>query len=329
MLLCATERASIAWLQRPAMHVQTLDTALLIEQFLLVLHLRVHVVVLFAQGVKRFVLRFDLDLALLQLRCQRGLLTSEFTALSGECFELLPVAQAVLAGLRLLAQGGQRLPGQSPGLFGFGLLVRGVGGGAGLFGSSHRRVTGDELVATFGLLFFQFFRGHLLRRHGLLQLLALVKLLAPDAQTFAQPGALRMSGAKVVKLLVPLLCQRPLRLRLFGDSRGDGVGAVMLLVMRGLLAFVLAVQRLQRFFAGAAGGFGVLPRLMQRLQRLRRFAVGQAVQLRGGGFKCSVGGPAVVFSRLSVVFALRQIEPPLALGLCGLVLALHVYQFGT
>ena len=266
------------------MRFQALDAALLIEQFLFVLHLRVHAFVLFAQGMKHFVLRFDMGLAVLQLRGQRGLLAGQFTALPRQPFELLPVVQTVLARLPLLAQGGQRLPGQPLGLLDFGLLVRSVGGGAGLFCGHYRRVVGNELKTTFGLFGIQLLRGQLLRRHGLLQLLALVKLLSPHAQTFTQLCALRVGGAKVVKLLALLLCTLQLRLRLFGDARGEGVGAVVVLVMRGLLAFVLAMQPLQRFFAGAASGFSVLPRLMQRLQRLRRFAVGQPAQLRGGGF---------------------------------------------
>jgi hypothetical protein len=99
------------------------------------------------------------------------------------------------------------LAGQALVLVGLGRLLRRLGGSFGLRFSVHHGVLRGKLAVTFKLFVLQRLQTCLLANQRLLQLVALLKLLAPAAQALAQGGALRVRGAKVGVLLVGGLCQ--------------------------------------------------------------------------------------------------------------------------
>ena len=59
---------------------------------------------------------------------------------------------------------------------------------------------------------------------------------------------------------------------------------------------------------------------MQRLQGFGRLAGGKFLQFRGGGGQRGVGFEQLAFGGFDFLFALRQVEAPLALGLAVLLL---------
>ncbi len=322
----AAERAGVAGLQLLTVGFQALDAAFLLQQFLLVGDLCVQFLVLDAQGGQRLVLRFDQDLPLLQLCALRRLQRRQFAPLPGEVFALLPAVQAGLFALPVLAQFGQRLPGEALVLFGQRRLQGAVGlRFCEIFGVDRSRLF-DQGQGAFLLLLFQLLRHFLLAGDLLLQLVALFELLAPDAEPFAQLRPLRLGGAEVVKLPALALNLLQLALRLLGDAGREAAGDVVLLAVLFLQAGLLDVQRLQFAIALPSGGIGLLPVQMQRLQGFGRFAGGQSAQFGGGGCECDVGFVQFAFGSPGFLFALGKIEPPLALGLGVLMLALNFGQ---
>ena len=325
----AAQGARLAGLQGEAVGFQALDAALLVQQFLLVSNLLFQALVLLAQGQHSGVLRLNRAGQLLQLVGQGQALGGQRAALAGQGVDLLPAVQVGLFVLPLLAQGGQGVTGQALVLRGLRSLAGGLSLSAGLGGGGHGGVLGGQLGGAVLLLGHQGLHGLLLGAELLLQLVALVKLLAPGAQLLAQVGVLRVGAAKVVQLLALGLRLRQLRLRGHGNALGQRVGAVVLLVVRGVLALGGGAQGGQRGLALRAGGLRLLQGEVQRLQLLRGLALQQAVQLWRASLLGGLGLCALGLGGLHVERALGHVVLPLALRQRGLVGALQRGQLGA
>ena len=329
VLARAAQRAGLARLQLAAVVGEAADQAFLFEQLLLVGDLGAQHLVLLAQRDQPAFPGGDLRFALLQLLRLRALLGGEFAALAGEGVELLPAVAGGLLALPMGAQLGQCLaavvrPFQALVLFGAAGLKRGVGSGFCLLRGVDRQLLGGTLPFVGGLLGGEFLLRLLLGGEFAGQSGALLELLAPGAEAFAKLGALRVGGAEVVDLLrfAPAVLQGLLRLG--GDGGGVRGSGVVTGQSFGLQAVAFAVQRLPFGGGLAGGGVGLLPLLVQRAQRFRRFAVGQPLEFRRGGGQRGVGGLLAGERGGDFLFGLGEIKAPLALRLRLCVLALDV-----
>ena len=266
----------------------------------------------------------DLRFALLQLQRLGGVQRGEFAALAGEGVELLPAVAGGLFALPVGAQFGQRLPGEALVLFGAAGLERGVGGGFCLLRGVDRQLLGGALPFVGGLLGGEFLLRLLLGSEFAGQPAALLELLAPGAEAFTEQGALWVGGAEVVDFLGVAQALLQGLLRLGGDGGGVARGGVVAGQLFSLQAATFAVQCLPFGGGLAGGGVGLLPLLMQRVQRFRRFAVGQALEFGRGGGQRGVGGLLAGERGGDFLFGLGQVEAPLALRLRLRVLALDV-----
>jgi len=320
----AAQRAGFARLQLPAMRFQALDAVFLFEQFLLVGDLGGEFLVLLAQDDQALFLGRDLVLKLLQLRGLGRLQCSQFAAALGERFELLPAVEAGLFALPVLTQFGQGLAGQALILLALAFCQLGVGGGSGFGGGVDRKSLRGELAGGSGLFLFELLLRLVLGGKPAREFCPLFELLAPDAEAFAELGVLRLGSAELVELLRFALTLLQGLQRLLGDLGAVVSGGEVLIVLFGLQFFARGVQGLEFGFAVLAGGAGLLPLQMQRLQGFGRVAGGEPGQLRRGGGEGGIGFLLPGFGGFDFLFALGQIEAPLALTLGLLVLALEV-----
>ena len=289
------------------MRFQAADALFLFEQFFLVGDLGGECLVLFAQGDEGFFLGVDFFLNLLQLRGPRGLQRGEFAPAQGEGFELLPAVEAGLFALPVLAKFSQGLAGEALGLLGLGFFQRGVGFRFCLFFPVDRGSLFFDLLGGFGKFLNEFLLRLLLGREVAAEFCSLFKLLAPDAEAFAELGALRLGGAEVVEFFGFALALLQGIQRLGGDLGAVVAGGDVLGEVFGLQRLALGVQRLEFGFALLAGDAGLLPLLVQRFQGFSRFAVGEFFELRGGGGQCAVGFLQLAFGGFDFLLALRQI----------------------
>ena len=190
---------------------------------------------------------------------------------------MLPAVESGLFALPVLAQFGQCAPGEALVLLGLCRLPGAISRNFCLvLGVDRNSLFGDGL-SVFLLLFFQLLRGFLLCGDVELQLVALFKLLAPDAKAFAQLRALRVGGTKFVDLAALVLNPLQLLLSLFGDLGCKAMSGIVLLVVFYLPCFALDMQRLQFAIALPAGGIGLFPNQVQWFQRFCRFVGGQTL----------------------------------------------------
>ena len=196
---------------------------------------------------------------------------------------MLPAIQAGLFALPVLAQFGQGLAGQALILLRLDFFQRGVGGGFCLFGEVDRCGLRGELTGGGSEFLFQFLLRLLLRGEVAAQLGLLLELLAPDAEAFAELGALRLGGAEVVDLFGFSLAELQGLLRLRGDCGAVVLGSGVLGELFSLQFFARGVQGFEFVFAVLAGGTGLLPLQVQRFEGFGRFAGGELCQFGRGG----------------------------------------------
>lgn len=320
------ERAGFIRLQLLAMGLQALDALFLLQEFLLVGHLRFELAMLLAEGDQGFFAGIDLALALLQLRGLRRLLGGQFAPTAGKGIELLPTVRSGLFGLPVLTQFGQRLTGEALLLLGVGSLQPSLGFRFCLFFGVDRGGLRRELASEFKLRLLKLLRHHVLRGDVLLEFVALLKLLTPDAESLAERGTLRMGEAERVDLLAFALGELQLLVGLLGDAGGEGACVVMLLALFELLPGPFTVNFSDLAFGLLAGCFGLLQCLVQRLQDFGGFAGCKALELRGGSLERGMGLGQLRFSSVCFLLALAEVDPPLALYLHEIVQMLNFRQ---
>ena len=258
----AAQRAGVARLQLAAMRFEALDAAFLVEQLLLVGDLGGEFLVLFAQGGQAFFLGGDFFLNALELRALRRLLGGQLAPALGESFVLLLAVEAGLFVLPVLAQFGQGLAGEALILLGLGFFQRGVEFGFCLFFPVDRGSLFFDLPGGFGEVANEVLLRLLLGGVVADQLGPLFELLAPDAEAFAELGALRLGGAEVVEFPGFALAELQGLLRLGGELRAVLAGGLVPGELFGLPRFAFGVQGLEVGLGLPAGGAGLLPLLV-------------------------------------------------------------------
>ena len=191
-----------------------------------------------------------------------SLLFGQFAAALGEGSELLPAVESGLFVLPVLAKFGEGLAGETLFLLGLKVFQGCFGGGFCRLCAVDRKMLLSDLAGMLGLRLFEFLLRLLQAGEVAAEFVALLELLVPDGEAFAELGALRMLGAEIIDLLdfTP-----GLRLGLQALRRDLGAmltGGDVLRQMFGLQPFLFSLQGFEFGFGLLAGGAGVLPLLV-------------------------------------------------------------------